>query len=37
MRVFPTWQIAGKRLEGVMSLDEIARASGYTGETSTKR
>lgn len=37
MRRFPTWQIAGNRFEGVMSLDEIARASGYTGDTSTKR
>ena len=37
VRRYPTWQIAGNRFEGVMSLDEIARAAGYTGETSTKR
>ena len=34
---YPTWQIAGNRVEGVMSLDDLARASGYTGDTSTKR
>lgn len=37
VRRFPTWQIAGNRFESVMSLDEIARASGYTGDTSTRR
>jgi uncharacterized membrane protein len=27
---FPTWDIAGQRLEGVVSLAELARLSGYT-------
>ncbi|HEY3249038.1 MAG TPA: vitamin K epoxide reductase family protein [bacterium] len=26
---FPTWEIAGQRLEGVVSLGELARLSGY--------
>ncbi|HUF93476.1 MAG TPA: hypothetical protein VMR23_13935 [Candidatus Limnocylindria bacterium] len=37
VRRFPTWQIAGTRLEGVLTLDEIARASGYTAESSATR
>jgi hypothetical protein len=37
VRRFPTWIIAGNRYEGVMSLDEIAKASRYTGDTSTSR
>jgi len=37
VRRFPTWIIAGNRYEGVMSLDEIAKASHYSGDTSTSR
>jgi uncharacterized membrane protein len=29
IRAFPTWDIAGKRHEGVLSLEELARLSGY--------
>lgn len=28
---FPTWQINGKLYAGMMSLDELAQASGYSG------
>jgi uncharacterized membrane protein len=31
VRSFPTWMIAGQRREGVLSLDELARMSGYPG------
>ena len=27
---FPTWLIAGKRFEGVLGLDELALASGFS-------
>ena len=30
IRAFPTWDIAGKRYEGVLSLEELARLSGYS-------
>ena len=30
VRAFPTWDIAGKRYEGVLSLEELARLSGYS-------
>jgi uncharacterized membrane protein len=29
IRAFPTWDIGGKRHEGVLSLEELARLSGY--------
>jgi hypothetical protein len=29
---FPTWEIDGKMLSGDRSLDELATASGYTGD-----
>ena len=30
VRRYPTWVIASKRFEGVMTLDELAKASGFT-------
>jgi hypothetical protein len=30
IRAYPTWEIKGQRYEGVLSLDELARLSGYT-------
>lgn len=30
IRAFPTWEIAGQRLEGVLSLQDLARLSGYS-------
>ena len=30
IRAYPTWDIAGKRYEGVLSLEELARLSGYS-------
>jgi hypothetical protein len=33
VRRFPTWLIAGQRFEGVMTLDELAQASGYRPST----
>jgi hypothetical protein len=29
---YPTWEINGKILSGERSLDELADASGYTGD-----
>ncbi len=29
IRAFPTWEIGGQRLEGVLSLEDLARLSGY--------
>ncbi len=29
VRAYPTWEINGQRYEGVLSLDELARLSGY--------
>ena len=29
IRAFPTWDIGGKRYEGVLSLEELARLTGY--------
>ncbi len=29
IRAFPTWEIAGQRVEGVLSLENLARLSGY--------
>ncbi|MDR7538249.1 MAG: vitamin K epoxide reductase family protein [Armatimonadota bacterium] len=29
IRAYPTWDIGGKRYEGFLSLDELARLSGY--------
>jgi len=31
---YPTWLVAGARYEGVMTLDELARASGFQGTPS---
>lgn len=31
IRAFPTWELEGKRLEGVQSVEELKRWSGYTG------
>ena len=31
---YPTWLIAGARHEGVLTLDELARASGFTAARS---
>lgn len=33
VRRFPTWLVGGKRFEGVMTLDELAEASGYRPPT----
>jgi uncharacterized membrane protein len=33
VRAFPTWDIKGARYEGVLSLDELARLSGYAPPT----
>lgn len=30
VRRYPTWLIAGARYEGLMTLDELARASGFS-------
>jgi hypothetical protein len=30
VEVFPTWEIAGRRLTGVLSPDSLASLSGYT-------
>jgi len=30
VRAYPTWVIAGRRVEGVQSLDDLARASRFT-------
>lgn len=30
MRKFPTWLLGGKRFEGLMTLEQIAQASGFT-------
>jgi hypothetical protein len=32
VRKYPTWVIRGTRYEGVMSLEEIAKAAGFTAE-----
>ncbi len=37
MKVYPTWFIAGKRYEGVLSLDELAGTSSFSGPTADKR
>jgi hypothetical protein len=38
VRRFPTWIISGARFEGVLTLDEIARASGFAADAgATKR
>jgi hypothetical protein len=29
VRKYPTWMIRGTRYEGVMSRDDLARASGF--------
>ncbi len=29
IRAFPTWEIAGQRIEGVLALEDLARLSGY--------
>lgn len=29
IRAFPTWEIAGQKIEGVLSLEQLARLSGY--------
>jgi hypothetical protein len=32
VRRFPTWIIGGARFEGVMTLDEIARAASFAAD-----
>jgi uncharacterized membrane protein len=34
VRRYPTWTVGGHRYEGVLSLDELARASGFRGSAS---
>lgn len=31
VRVYPTWIIGGQRLEGVLTLDQLAQASKFPG------
>jgi hypothetical protein len=31
VRRYPTWLIAGQRYEGILTLDELTRASGFAG------
>jgi uncharacterized membrane protein len=33
VKAYPTWEIKGQHYEGVLSLDELARLSGYTPAT----
>lgn len=33
IRAYPTWVIGPHRVEGVMSLDELARLSGFRSAT----
>lgn len=35
VRVFPTWELDGKRLEGVQSVEELKVWSGYPGGSAT--
>jgi len=37
VRRYPTWLIAGNRYEGVMPLDELARASGFSASSAPAR
>jgi hypothetical protein len=34
VRRYPTWLIAGRRYEGVMTLEELAQASRWEGASS---
>ena len=36
VRRYPTWLIAGQRHEGVLTLDELARASGFASRDATR-
>jgi uncharacterized membrane protein len=36
IRAFPTWIIKGKTYEGVQTLEELAKLTGYTGKTNFK-
>lgn len=36
IRAFPSWVIDGKLHEGVQTLDELAKLTGYTGKTNFK-
>jgi uncharacterized membrane protein len=36
VRNYPTWVIGNRRHEGILSLDELARMSGYSGPTDAK-
>jgi uncharacterized membrane protein/glutaredoxin len=36
VRNYPTWVIGNRRHEGILSLEELARLSGYSGPTTTK-
>jgi hypothetical protein len=36
VRRYPTWLIAGQRYEGVLALDELARASGFSSHDATR-
>lgn len=35
VRAFPTWELDGKRLEGVQSVEELKVWSGYRGSSTT--
>jgi hypothetical protein len=37
VRRFPTWVLAGKKHEGLMTLDQIAQASGFTAPPTSSR
>jgi hypothetical protein len=36
VRKYPTWMIGGQRYEGVMSVDDLARASGFKAEEAAR-
>lgn len=36
VRSYPTWVVGNRRHEGILSLDELARMSGYSGPTDSK-
>ena len=36
MRRYPTWLIAGQGYEGILTLDELARAARFAGRDETR-
>jgi uncharacterized membrane protein len=37
VKAYPTWVIAGQKLEGVLTLDQLARLSGFPGASRRQR